>query len=779
MMEVKWESPSDSAVKSWRERIVLALSVLYNGILFIVCTLNIQANNFVIKSSIFNDTLAYVNDPLRRWIVWAPLLSPLWFYVLNRYLKFNPRTRLFPIVGFIAVALLTNYPFMSMDLGAASLDPLEFWKHMVRDGFTQPTALLFFVFSLALSLSRENLDGRSDGKGVSEKSFLFVLFGALLAGIVLRILLSGPALPRLEDELAYHIQALVFEAGALKGALFPGEEAALGGAAFLERYLSIPYIIFEDGRYYSSHMHGWSWILAGLSILRLKYLACAIFTFINLGLFYKLSKLVFEPEQIIFRRLALGLFACAPILLLLSNTLMSHTFALSLTLAYTLCWLEIRNQNSSVAGGIFRVVVLYGVLFLVSILFLFTRPQVMAPVVAGILFYEGLYFLRLLQLKEFLQARGVFVRGFFMGVGGLAGLFFLILYARLYESNTLIFMGTYMEKYLVAGCQSLGFGEGYGCFPSYGTMGHSFRKFLLNLGEILSRYNQELAAGGLPLFAAFLVLLLRNGRVFFRDFARPYFAFLLISLFTALLFALYFHHGGESYRGRYLSETSFAFYLVFAILLSEELKRPLYEEIKTKFTGVMNLRILMYAPLFFLIANLAIFQIKGDYFHLQFHPYHTLKFESGEALKNSLVLVEDLDYAGGIDTNTGYAEYIDEFHPEKRIRIPREKVRRYLNLGLPTALGVIHELTPGGLPRDRAGNVIVSGAAFFAGPRGKNGENAGEDKDKRIDALRVKLGLSQTVRLSYPLPRLSDKKRGVRRWYLTPYKLDILEETGK
>ena len=47
---------------------------------------------------------------------------------------------------------------------------------------------------------------------------------ALLAALIVRILWAGPALPRLEDEVAYHVQALIYESGALRGQLFTTSE---------------------------------------------------------------------------------------------------------------------------------------------------------------------------------------------------------------------------------------------------------------------------------------------------------------------------------------------------------------------------------------------------------------------------------------------------------------------------------------------------------------------------------------------------------------------------
>lgn len=50
-------------------------------------------------------------------------------------------------------------------------------------------------------------------------------------------------------------------------------------------------------------------------------------------------------------------------------------------------------------------------------------------------------------------------------------------------------------SYMATGCHSLGFGPGHGCFPNYGTRGHSFRKSLLNGLDILGHLNLRTSRG--------------------------------------------------------------------------------------------------------------------------------------------------------------------------------------------------------------------------------------------------------------------------------------------
>src|SRR5690606_17251005 len=107
------------------------------------------------------------------------------------------------------------------------------------------------------------------------------------------ILTAGLPFPKLEDEVAYSVQALVFESGNLKGHLLSGWTGD-----WLRDVAPLPFVLLEDsGRYYSTHMHGWSWVLAAFSLVGLKPLANAILAIVNLWVFSRVARYFFGPDE--------------------------------------------------------------------------------------------------------------------------------------------------------------------------------------------------------------------------------------------------------------------------------------------------------------------------------------------------------------------------------------------------------------------------------------------------------------------------------------------------
>ncbi len=700
----------------------LLLFALYHSVLFAVGSMNLTANNFVLKGGRFYSDQLFSSDFAARWILLAPLLIPVWIRMGRAFLP--PWVRLGRGLFLAAlVSLSVNFPFFFVALSGPPPAWMDLLRCMVRDGITQPYAFVFASMALGALIPAARTAGEW-----SESRWIRWTIVAVVLALLGKLVLAGSALPRLEDETAYHVQALIFQTGRLKGTL-----ASIPGISLdrLSDMVFVPFLIQDGASFFSAHNHGWSFVLALFGSIGLKSYANLVFTLLNVFLVLRIVKLHFGTgEEGLSTRIAmLLLFAGTPILFFLSNTFMAHSLALTVAL----CILGLHEKLKLSRAGILPFC---GFILVVAVGF-FVRPQSVAPLLCALLIFNVVQWLRSGGTGE-RKTHGTRAAVVLVAAGFSFAL--LMLYSDVFVSGHPVLMSAYAKKYLVEGCQSLGFGPGYGCFPTYGTMGHSFRKALLNIGDIAGRWNQELSPGGIPLLVVGALLAARNFRTLF---AGPAFLYLLIVLGSTLEFGLYFHNGGESYRGRYLADCAYALPLLLGFLLQAEgrLSRDAVLRFWKENAPVLVGGILLLFPV------LTVFQIRGEYFHPYLAVFPSASSIASHPIENTVISVREMTDAGAVGSDNK-AQVQDEFSGQL-IEIPGSRVRRYLNLGYGTLLASGTKLTPFGLPADEGGNILVTGATL--------------EESRKISAALGKSPAAVELRF-FPFEPVTKTSRFVRFW---------------
>jgi hypothetical protein len=795
-----------------RKSFRLYLLVLINGLSTIIAALNLSANVFVLKATRWTDAQVWSLDLPQTWLYYSPLLFPLWYWILLRdgfqnsladrtaggnifgalLRTIPPGARPWLIAGTI-LSVLWGFPFAHVDLsGGPAPDSgvllRHYWQSMVIAGLARPGAILFCAAGLWVLLRPR--------KGSVTKW----LFAALLGAILLRIVLAGPAIPRLEDEVAYHLQALIFEAGQTRGRL-SAELAATGiSTARLGEILQLPYVFFDPvanagttgatsgalAYFSSAHFHGWSAILAALSWLALKPYANALLVLLNFGLFAWLLRRVAADEFTSGDRItaagALFLFACAPATVILTGTYMSHVAAQTLLLFLFLAHCHIRSGTPLALP--WSLAILAALIGMAFVRLQAAAPALLALTLADLMLIgtNGLSGRKRHEADSYFSTRSAVLRLGVIATATLAALWIYDLYSRAQGAGDWFFTRAYLHRYFEAGCQAIGWGPGHGCFPTYGSLGHSFRKFLLNGFDRVSELNHELSPAGLPLLPLALLLAARHWRSLL-DPRRVWLKFTLAFLGATGVYSLYFHNGGESYRGRYVFEAVFAFYLIFAKLAVLELE-ACFEKAGHAWRDRMGAVVFVLAPAI-LFTNVA-FTIRGDYFSRFIQPYANInavpEFGTGGSassarvpeadppearttdaplLTNALISSRDLvEQLGEREARTGAFYYPLEFEPGARATIPIRGMKAFLNLGYATLAATATRLDSKGLPRDAHGNVLV-----------------GEATPAEIRSLANFLRIAETRRLVYRLPETERIRRGLVRWILHPPELRRIDAT--
>ena len=714
-----------------RARFWLYLLIVCNTLLTIISALQLAANVFVLKASQFAPVQAWSLDLPQQLLYYSPLLWPLWIRVLFQqspelFQRPTRRTLLWIFAG-VVLSLLTSFPFAHVDLGSAPDAPggpgwypvlRHLWQMLVIAGLARPGAMLLSMAGLFVVLRR-----RSAIFTINERTTTRLFFAALLGAIVLRVALAGPAVPRLEDEVAYHVQALIFESGRLRGELeAPGE---ISGARMGE-ILQLPYVFFDvanesssgkhsaNAHYYSAHFHGWSAILAALAQVHLKAYANALLALLNFWLIFALLRCtfhgtipnampgaVFGPQPLA-GALVLFLYVCAPDTTIMTGTYMSHTASQTLLLLLLLV-----HQRLARTGP--RVILYVLLTFAVFEAFVFVRLQTLVPalfalVVADVLLLSVSYVRRARKTRSAASTGatspnftatvgGILVRLLVLAVAVTIALFVYSLYSRALGLEELFYTRAFMDRFFEAGCQTIGWGPGHGCFPTYGSLGHSFRKFLLNGFDLLSTLNHELSPGGLPLLPIAVLLIARNWRTVF-DPEQFHFKYLLVFLAVTGVYSLYFHNGGESYRGRYVLEAVFLFYMILARLTALEFE-SFFARVGGEWRAGLTRVFLILTPVL-LITNVAL-NMRGDYFSKFIQPYHNVndfaQHSASDAptvpehlpIRNTTISVRDLlEQHPDREPETNAFYYPAEFQPGEKIAIPLASMKAFLNLGYST-----------------------------------------------------------------------------------------------
>lgn len=857
----------------------LYLLVLVNGLLCGIAALNLSANVFVLKATRWSTALVWSLDAPQLWLYYSPLLFPFWLWILLRAANEIPAVSGGPAAGdaesdgrasrrmgnavwrqlrtipaatiarsrlllsalpprfrgwlaaACALSLLFGFPFAHVDLsGAPGPDSgvllRHYWQSMVIAGLARPGAIFFCAAGLWLLLQRKRIAHGEEIASQSRAGLLphragLLLFAILTLAVALRFALAGPAIPRLEDEVAYHVQALIFESGRLRGELSGALLKSGISTARFEAILQLPYVFFDAPNhsdplnhsgtigasnagagvatghpsmamamadFSSAHFHGWSALLAGLAFVKLQGHANALLALLNFALFALLLRRLVSArngfagtadDHRATRIFALFLFACAPATVILTGTYMSHVATQSLLLALLLAYTGLRfgasdDAKSPQQSGQSRraewparagwTLMLVGALVGLA----FVRLQAAVPVAIALISSEiALIAANLWSGRErpvgdaYWSTPSALLRLSALAFAAGLALWLYELYTRALGHDHWFYTRVYFERYFEAGCQAIGWGPGHGCFPTYGSLGHSFRKFLLNGVDRVSELNHELSPGGLPLLALALLLALRHWRALL-DPRGMQLRLLLAFLGGVGVYSLYFHNGGESYRGRYVFETVFAFYLLFAALCVQELARFFASrksgeggEWRDHFACVL----LALAPALLLI-NVA-FTIRGDYFSRFIQPYAALGELPGPAVSQSVVSARDLvEQLGEREPATGAFYYPLEFETGQRTAIPLASMKAFLNLGYASLAATATRLDEYGLLRDRDDNVLV-----------------GDARPGEIRALAEFLRMPGTRRLEYRLPETDRLRRGLVRWILHAPALRPLDDS--
>lgn len=614
-----------------------------------MCLTNLMANNFVLKGGEFYRTQLVTSDLLARFILWSPLLLPLWIRIAADALCVRIPLKL--LTAFAILSVVVSFPFSAIDL-SAPLPWLDFLRSALRDGIVQPSALLLTVAGIA---------GFVRAAPPSRARVIAAVLVSASGAALLKLLISGPALPRLEDETGYHLQSLIFQSGALKASIL-----ALPDAPLVMDALRLPFTGQDGLSYYSLHLHGWPLVLALFGALSLSPFANLLFSILNVFLFYRLLSLHMAPGKwpaIV----SLAVFSLSPLLLFLSGTYMAHTFALTLSLLLVHCHERITLQNSARRNVFFAFSC-----FLTAGVLVLVRPQTLAPLAAALL-AAGF-------LDRGKDTRSAVLRALTLVGGAACGYLALRTYG-------MSFPGFPVNS---DPCNAPGFGPGHGCFPTYGTLGHTLQKTLFNTGDLISRWNQELSPGGLPVLFVTAWLFLRRWRSAMRS--RLVVLYALTVAASIAQFGLFFHNGGESYHGRYLTESSFAMAMLLGLLLQlESAAREDGGESLFQLAG----RMIVPASIL-LAAGSALLQIRGEYFHPHIEPFRTASALA--PVRDSLIVLE-------LPENADLPSR-DEFTGDT-ISIPRSRVKTYLNLGYGTLAATAVRIGKEGIPEDRFGNLLL------------------------------------------------------------------------
>jgi len=612
----------------------------------------------VFRVSLFTETnFQFVLNSalLHRVSIFFTIIAIIYFII---YAKSNLKKEfILPLVFILLSAMIINIPLQFI-----VLDGSTEWQWL----FIKSLQITFLLPALYLSIHAMFRVFIKEKEILNLNILPFILSGIFLLIQIVQHFLQGPAFPRLEDEMAYFIQSLFFSEGVLMGK-FPE----------VKDLFVIPYIIHKGDTFFSTHQHGFSYFITIFKFLGLIHFINSILTAANSLLLYALArKLKLSQKFSIFVQ---AFYLSIPLTYFLSRSYMSHHLAQFFLLLMLISWLAAYEKRKNIFTRNFA---LYSALFLISGLFLaFTRIQIFVVLIGSFLLSEAFYFFNLTRTKNLKNIAANDFSGALL-ICGLSLIAYISLkeYASLYNMNSLIFLRDYMSEYVNPGCQSLGWGEGKGCFYTYGTMGHTFLKVLLNMTSFLFSFNNVLSPLYLPVFAAGIYLIYKEKTAIFSN---EKFLLILITPFIQLfLHGLYFHNGSENYFGRYLYESAPLLFIVFAGAAEfyfERKKVTIYFFRHTAAAGM------------FIVILMALFSNHGDY--TGFKP----DISELRKIQNSLILIQD----DTLDLVTP-----DEYNPGKDFVMPAEKARYIVNFHYGEILSLQLFEYKKGYFRDENGNYI-------------------------------------------------------------------------
>jgi hypothetical protein len=252
------------------------------------------------------------------------------------------------------------------------------------------------------------------------------------------------ALPHIEDEIAYVWQARAVADGDLTKPSPPQAESFL-----------VPFVVDHEGVRFGKYPPGWPALLSIGVRLGIRSLINPLLAGLAVWLTYRLGKKIFSP---IVGLIASVLTLTSPFFLMNSGTLLSHSFGLVLSLAFSLSWIDSFWEPQSPSRKITIVVagLTLGVLAL-------TRP--LTAVAVGFPFaIHGIY----LVIRKDWQTRWQVIAVGILALG-IGSLIFLWQFAV--TGDALLNPYTLWWEY-----DKVGFGPGYGLTEN----GHSLRLARIN-----------------------------------------------------------------------------------------------------------------------------------------------------------------------------------------------------------------------------------------------------------------------------------------------------------
>ncbi|MBK8393698.1 MAG: hypothetical protein IPL26_00390 [Leptospiraceae bacterium] len=326
---------------------------------------------------------------------------------------------------------------------------------------------------------------------------------------------------------------------------------------------------------------------------------------------------------------------------------------------------------------------------------IWVRPQSAFPAIFALFLFDSYR----LILKKFTDKR-IFLYIVFYLIVLVISYSSLKLYSDNLPAKNIFLTSSFMGNFFESGCQSIGIGEKTGCFATYGTLGHSPLKLLFNSLDLISTLSSEHSILGIPLMPIFLFLF----PIGYARMKKGKFDLLLFGIFSMNLgiFSLYWHNGGESYKGRYLADSIFSFYLLLGIWGGIFFKKHLREKFKKH-----NLAFAI--SIFFLIGSAysILFGIRGHYLNREYVPYTSLDSFTKDHPRNSIL-------ASANSLNVPNELFIEKYTIQKNVinktkqRLQKKQILSTYNRGNVTLAAIATEMDDFGYLRDSFGNVLLT-----------------------------------------------------------------------
>ncbi len=166
-------------------------------------------------------------------------------------------------------------------------------------------------------------------------AFLLSLAAVIAAGLITQQVFEG--VPHVEDEMAYVWQARAYAGGQLTVPTPPDPHS-----------LWVPFVVDKDGRRFAKYPPGWPMVLALGILLNARAWVNPLLAGAAVWLTFRLGQKISGNTAGL---LAAGLTLTSPLFLINSASLDSEPFALALSLAFALAWLETFDLGRSDPSG--------------------------------------------------------------------------------------------------------------------------------------------------------------------------------------------------------------------------------------------------------------------------------------------------------------------------------------------------------------------------------------------------------------------------------------------